>query len=194
MSKRLQKVYKGQSSSGPQMKLRVPKTYGRGYQPNLASTGESAELKWWDHGQDLTALDTAPGSGSPALYHVQSLNQMAAGDEGNQRNGNKIQIKKFNLRIKVGVDPNSDSSNSNIVANAHTFRIVVYVDTNPNGAAPAIDEIFENAPANEGQLYDYNKLSSTGRFKILIDKFIVVPPSLRGLSAGRLDCILLDIM
>lgn len=155
---------------------RVRKPYGKGYQPtNATSTGP--ELKWWDHGQDLTSLDTAPSSTNPALYYVQSLNQMAAGDDGDQRNGNKIQAKKITIRMKVAVDPNSDSSNTNIVANAHTFRVLLVVDTQPSGAAPTWAQIVENSPNNEGQLYVYNKLSSTGRFKTLMDKFITVPPS-----------------
>ena len=102
---------------------------------------------------------------------------MAAGDDGDQRNGNKIQAKKITIRMKVAVDPNSDSSNTNIVANAHTFRVLLVVDTQPSGAAPTWAQIVENSPNNEGQLYVYNKLSSTGRFKTLMDKFITVPPS-----------------
>jgi len=150
--------------------------YGFGFQPT-SSSQIGPELKWWDHGQDLTALDTAPDANNPASYHIESLNQMAAGDDGNQRQGLKIQIKKLNLRMKVKVDPNSDGTNANIVADAHLFRVIVYLDVSPNGAGATWDQIFEVNPTSEGQEYVYNKLSSTGRFKILIDKWIRVPPS-----------------
>lgn len=157
--------------------LRQMPQYGIGYQPNSQWAADMPELKWWDHGQDLTALNTAPTANNPAYYQVTSFNTMAAGDAGDQRNGNKINIKKVTLRIKVAVDPNSDPLNANIVANAHTFRVVLYLDTSPNGASPTFDQFFENTPASQGQLYDYNKLANKDRFKVLKDWFVVVPPS-----------------
>ena len=103
--------------------------------------------------------------------------QFATGDDGSQRNGFKIQAKKLTLRMKVAVDPNSDATNANIVANAHIFRVILYVDVASNGTAPTWDQLIETNPTNEGQEYAYNKLSSTGRFKILMDKWVTVPPS-----------------
>ena len=150
--------------------------YGRGYQPNNAFSASAPELKWWDHGENLTALSTAPDADNPAYYQVASLNAMAAGDDGDQRNGNKINIKKITVRIKVETDPNSDGSNANIIANAHLWRVVLYLDTSPNGSTPTFDQFFENTPNNEGQLYDYNKLANKDRFKVLKDWFIHVPP------------------
>jgi hypothetical protein len=161
---------------GSMSRRRTIRNYGKGYQPTSASQ-PGPELKWFDHGQNLTALSVAPDSDNPAYYQVQSLVAMATGDQGAQRNGFKIQAKKLTLRMKVAVDPNSNASNANIVANAHTFRVILYVDVAPNGAAPTWDQLIENVPNDEGQLYAYNKLSSTGRFKILTDKWIVVPPS-----------------
>lgn len=158
----------------PYRKKRGP--YGRGYQPTSASQ-PGPELKWWDHGANLTALDTAPSGANPALYHVLSLNQMAAGDDGDQRNGLKIQAKKINLRFRCHTDANSDGVNANIVADAHQWRVVLYVDTAPNGAAPTWDQLIQVTPNNEAQQFAYNKLASTGRFKILMDKWITVPPS-----------------
>lgn len=138
--------------------------------------GTGPELKFWDHGADLTALNVAPTVSNPAYYQIASLNLMAAGDDGDQRTGQKIQLKKLNLRMKVAVDPNSNASNANIIANAHTFRVVVYLDMVPSGATPTWDQVFEVHPNNQSQEYVYNKLSSTGRFRVLIDKWIRVPP------------------
>ena len=157
--------------------LRQVPQYGFGYQPNSALSASSPELKWWDHGLDITALDTAPSSTNPALYHVLSLNNMAAGDDGDQRNGSKINIKKITIRMKVELDPNSDGSNVNIVANSHTWRVLLYLDTSPNGTAPTFDQFFEVNPNNQGQLYDFNKLANKDRFKVLKDWFITVGPS-----------------
>lgn len=153
------------------------KQYGKGFQPNAPRQAMAPELKHYSAGLDLTALDTAPSSGSPSLYHITSLNNIAQGDAEDGRTGNKICLKKVNLRIKVAIDPNSDASNANIIANAHLFRVILYMDTSPNGAAPVWGDMFDVNPANGGQLYDYNKIANTDRFKILSDQFIRVPPS-----------------
>lgn len=167
--------YRSQGDHTPASK--VSKPYGRGYQPVQTNDGDTPELKWHDTGKNLTTLDTAPSSTNPALYFVQSLVNIPTGDQGYERNGNKIQAKKITLRMKVNVDPNSDGVNSNIVADAHLFRVLMIVDTQPNGAGATYDQIFEVSPNNDGQEYNYNKLSSTGRFKVLMDKFVTVPPS-----------------
>ncbi len=159
----------------PARRMRLT-AYGKGYQPTSASQ-PGPELKWFDHGANLTALDTAPDSNNPASYQIASLCQFATGDDGSQRNGFKIQAKKLTLRMKVAVDPNSDGTNANIVANAHLFRVILYVDVAPNGTSPTWDQLIEVNPTNEAQEYAYNKLSSTGRFKVLMDKWITVPPS-----------------
>ena len=128
-------------------------------------------------GLNLTALDTAPTSSNPAYYHITSLNNIAQGDTGDGRKGNKIQLKRINLRMKVEVDPNSDDTWTDLVANAHVFRVIMYLDLRPNGAAPGWTEMFDPYPVNSGQLYDYNNPYQRDRFKILCDKFITVPPS-----------------
>lgn len=156
---------------------KAAKPYGKGYQPVYTGDGDAPELKWHDVGKNLTVLDTAPSAANPALYYIGSLCAIQAGDNGSERNGTKIQAKKITLRMKVAVDPNSDGVNANIVADAHTFRVFMAVDTQGNGASPTFDQIFENVPNNDAQEFDFNKLSSTGRFKVLLDKFITVPPS-----------------
>lgn len=163
-------------AEGLGFRARKRRPYGKGYQPTSDSQ-PGPELKWFDHGANLTSLNVAPDTDNPAYYQIQSLNQFATGDDGSQRNGFKIQAKKLTLRMKVAVDPNSDAANANIVANAHTFRVILYVDVASNGTAPTWDQLIETNPTNEGQEYAYNKLSSTGRFKILMDKWVTVPPS-----------------
>lgn len=150
--------------------------YGKGYQPVVTNDGDTPELKWHDTGLDSTVFDTDGTANSAPYYHVLSLNTMAQGDDGSQRNGNKIQVKRLNIRGQVIVDSNSGPANE-LLTTAVLFRVLVYVDTQPNGQGVAYSQLFETSPANQGQFYAYNKLSSTGRFKILMDKFILVPPS-----------------
>jgi len=154
------------------------KPYGKGYQPVLTNDGDTPELKWHDVGRNLTTLDTAPSATNPALFFVSSLVGVTQGDEPTHRNGNKIQAKKISIRVKVAVDANSDAISTNLVASAHTFRVLMICDTQPNGQGAQYNQIFETSPNNDAQEWNYNKLSSTGRFKVLMDKFVTVPPSM----------------
>ena len=135
------------------------------------------EVKQYDTGLNLTALDTAPSSSAPGLYHVTSLCNIAAGDGQSERNGIKIQNRRLRLRIKCAVDPNSDASNANIVADAHTFRVVCYLDRSPNGHSCTWQQIFDYVPTDSGQLYDYQNKFQERRFQLLVDEVFTVPHS-----------------
>jgi hypothetical protein len=137
-----------------------------------------AEVKQYTTGLNLTALNTAPSSTNPALYHVVSFMNIASGDGPSQRSGLKIQPLDLKLRVKCALDPNSTNSNANLVANAHVFRIVVFLDKAPNGSTPNWDQVMSADPTNAGQEYDYPNIWYLGRrFVILMDKFVRVPPS-----------------
>lgn len=152
-------------------------TVNRNKAPLLDRDGLSPELKHYTIGSNLVSLDTDPSSTGPARFKIETFNNIAQGDAGDGRNGNKIQLKQIQLRIKVAVDPNSDASNANIVADAHTFRVILFHDNAPNGASPTWDTMFDPYPVNAGQEYDYLNTYMVDRFKILADKFITVPPS-----------------
>lgn len=151
--------------------------YGRGYQPGRKRNARAPELLHYTTGLNLTALDTAPTGANPAYYHITTLNNIAQGDAGDGRKGNKIQLKRITVRGKVEVDPNSDGAYANIVSAGHLFRVILYLDLRPNGAAPNWADMFDTNPANAGQLFDYNNPYVCDRFKILKDKWIRVPPS-----------------
>ena len=153
------------------------KQYGPGYQPATKRAGISPELKHYTTGLNLTALDTAPSSGGPARYLISILNNIAQGDQGDGRQGNKIQLKRITIRIKTEVDPNSSVDYEDIVANGHVFRVILFLDTCPNGGSMTWDTMFDIYPADKGQLYDYNNPFACDRFKILADRFITVHPS-----------------
>ena len=77
------------------------KQYGPGYQPATKRAGISPELKHYTTGLNLTALDTAPSSGGPARYLISTLNNIGQGDQGDGRQGNKIQIGRASCRERV---------------------------------------------------------------------------------------------
>ena len=153
------------------------KTYGPGYQPGQRRSAGRPELLHYTTGKNLTALDTAPSGSNPALYHVLTLNNIAQGDTGDGRKGNKICAKKITVRMKVEVDPNSDGVYTNLVSSGHLFRVLIYLDTRPNGAGVTINQLLDPNPANDGQVYSYNNIYAKDRFKILSDKWLQVPPS-----------------
>lgn len=135
------------------------------------------ELQHYTTGLNLTAFDTAPSATNPAYYHITTLNNIAQGDAGDGRKGNKIQLKRITVRGKVEVDANSDAAYENLVDQGHLFRVILYLDLRPNGAGPGWTDMFDPFPNNDGQMFDYNNPYVCDRFKILKDKFIRVPPS-----------------
>ena len=51
---------------------------------------------------------------------------------------------------------------------------MIFIDTQANGAIPALTDVFEEDPA-AGDSYDvYNSLKEEGRYKCLMDKYIKV--------------------
>ena len=154
------------------------KPYGPGYQPGQRrSFSGRPELLHYTTGLNLTSLDTAPSGSNPALYHIQTLNNIAQGDTGDGRKGNKICAKKLTVRMKCQVDPNSDGVYTNLVSSGHVFRVLIYLDTRPNGNVVTLGQVLDPFPANDGQLYSYNNIYAKNRFKVLSDKWLQVEPS-----------------
>lgn len=151
---------------------RAGKQYGPGYQPGTRRAGVGPELMHYTTGRNLTQFDTDPTSTNPAYYHVTTLNNIAQGDAGDGRKGNKIQLKRITIRGKVEVAANSTDDYALLVNHAHLFRVIVYLDLRPNGAAPSWTEMFDPYPVNDGQLFDYNNPYVCDRFKILKDMWI----------------------
>lgn len=153
----------------------VTKQYGPGYQPGTRRAGVAPELKHYTTGLNLTAFDTDPGAGNPAYYHVTSLSNIAQGDAGDGRQGNKIQLKRITVRGKVEVDSDTNATYADLINHAHLFRVILYLDLRPNGAAPAWTDMFDQFPNNDGQVFDYNNPYVCDRFKILSDKWLSTP-------------------
>ena len=135
------------------------------------------EVKQYDVGLNLTSLDTPGSSTGPSFYHVLTLNNISGGDGQSERSGVKVQCRKLCLRVKLAVDPNSDASNANIVADAHTCRIVVYKDSVSSGGGVTWQQVFDYVPNNDGQLYDYQNVFLKRRFKLLVDELVTIPHS-----------------
>lgn len=136
------------------------------------------EIKHYSLGANLTALANAPSATEPANTQILTLNNIAHGDDQSERTGIKIQCRRLDFRIKVAVDPNSDASNANIVADAHLFRVTIYLDRVASGGTPVWSQLLDNVPNSAGQEYDYPTLYFKRRFTLLADKFIKVGKSM----------------
>lgn len=145
--------------------------------PSKKISSTSPELKHYVTGNNLIALDTGPSSTNPAFYKIGSFNNIAHGDGQTDRTGIKIQARRLQGRFKFAVDPNSSSTFTDIVSDAHLFRLCIIQDTNPNGVVPNWTDVFQTYITNASQEYDWKNPWFDRRFKMLIDKFIRVPPS-----------------
>jgi len=136
----------------------------------------NAELKQLEYGQDLTALTSGPTTTSPAHTTISTLVGMATGTGSNTREGLQIQAKSIKVTVNCVIDPHSDTSNANMVANAHHFRVILVCDRVSQGAAASWSQVFDTVPNSSAQEFDYPVLHNRRRFKILADEFVSVPP------------------
>ena len=95
-------------------------------------------------------------------------------DTASSRNGNKVEAYKLTIRGTVEMDRQSNSVFNNLENSTRYFRWIIYIDTQCNGSTPGLSDLFEELPNNLDQFDVYNSLYETGRFKILMDKFIRV--------------------
>lgn len=169
----------GSFAKYPQAKKKYTKRdnqFGPGYNPKQVSVRPAppnAELKW----NDTTGIVTtwvASGSGLPSHAGVDSLVRISQGDQGYQRNGSKITVKKITIRGACEAYGNSNATFSSTTPGEVYFRWMIFVDTQANGAFPTVTDIFEETPTGADVFDIYNSLTETGRFKVLMDKFIRV--------------------
>lgn len=154
----------------------VSKQFGSGYNPKAISYRRpppNLERKWFDNtGVANTWVTSTTGLSAHTAFD--NLVRIAQGDTGHTRNGNKIMITKINLRFTSEVTGVSNGTFDDTTPGDVYFRWFLIIDTQANGAIPAMTDIFEENPNNVS--FDvYNSLLETGRFKILMDKFVRVP-------------------
>ena len=150
--------------------------FGPGYNPKQVLKSRppaNAEVKWYDTSELKTTWALA-ANGIPSAIYIDSLNRIAQGDNGNQRNGNKILVRKLTLRGTCEAYQNADADFTDTVPGEVYFRWMIFIDTQANGANPVLTDVFEQNPTGADQFDIFNSLTETGRFKVLMDKFIRV--------------------
>ena len=71
---------------------------------------------------------------SPVHAAVGSLNLISQGDQGDNRNGQKIMVRSIDLRGTVEVAKHSGSDFDDLKCETHYFRWILMIDTQANGA------------------------------------------------------------
>lgn len=155
---------------------------GNNYKARMSyrkARGAPQEVKYWDVGLDSTTLTNAATATTPAYAQITSICALARGDAANQRVGNKIHIKSIDFRAVCGLPRQSSTSDTvtSWAAGPANWRIIIYHDTQCNGAVAPINSILDLTLSNANPTNAYNNLQYSGRYKILMDKFFIVPPA-----------------
>jgi len=156
-------------------KMAARSAYGRGYDPKVVSNRKpppNGEKKFHDNGEPYTTLANVGTTSTPPYSQIQSFCLIPQGDLNHQRNGAKIMITGLTFRFGVMIDTNSNATFGSVVQTSSTWRVIIYVDTQTNGAAAGIGDLLDTSITNEHAFDAFNNLYNTGRFKTLMDKYI----------------------
>ncbi len=117
--------------------------------------GSGLELKFHDKDSDSTTI----ASGGEITT---SLNLIAQNTTESTRIGRAILIKKIQLNILIDLAAAADQAD---IPNGDILRIMLFVDTQTNGANAAVTDILESATFNS-----YRNLANSHRFVVLMDQ------------------------
>jgi len=104
----------------------------------------------------------------PAGLTPGCLNQISCGTDYTQRVGRKILMKSLLMRFVAAIDPTANLNSGNV------YRIIIYVDLQNNGAAPALADLLQIGGATFSYLSPIN-LANRDRIKILYDQTLTCP-------------------
>lgn len=110
----------------------------------------------------LDSLQTEATVNSLGSYQMQSVNFVIIGTAATNRIGRRIHIRKIQLRIHLTL-PNSTTRDAMV----DRVRIVVFLNKQTNGAAPAWTDLYVNA-----NIDSFRNLDQAQQFRILMDKTI----------------------
>lgn len=111
-------------------------------------------------------------SGSSAAYTDSALIPSAVGSGYGQVNGNRYKLKKIRVRGSISKASASDQADA---GNSVDFRLMLIMDTQPNGSQAQGEDVMADFGAAASNLYSFkNTSSSSGRFRILKDKFMTL--------------------
>ena len=104
---------------------------------------------------DVPTFSVAPNFAVPSISLVTNV---AQGSDSNQRSGNHIFCKSFYLRWRL--------ASTSVVGTTH--RCLIVMDTQNNGAVPAVTDVLQTNNYLSPMNYD-----TSNRFKVLRDKLFI---------------------
>ncbi len=114
-------------------------------------------------------------SGTAAAYTNSALVPSAIGSGYGQVNGNRYKLKKIRIRGTLGTAIQADQADVPAPCNV---RLMLVMDEQPNGAQAQGEDIMQDIGTAAENLYSYKRVASTsGRFRILKDQFMVLQPA-----------------
>lgn len=162
-------------------KYRTGGNYGR-------YSGKGAEMKFIDNILATANLIAATGELRPdtgdvvtpavAVAATGTLLQIAQGDQTYQRNGRKIVIKSIFARLDVTLPATVTAANGGDI-----YRIMLVLDTQCNGAAPAVTDVISYPGQTLSQM-SYNNLENSERFRTLADVMRPINASAGGMAGA----------
>lgn len=114
-------------------------------------------------------------SGASAAYTDSALIPSAIGSGYGQINGNRYKLKKLRVRGSLSVTTEQTATVADV---AQQVRLLLVMDTQPNGAQAQGEDIMQDIGAGAECLFSFKRVAeSSGRFRILKDKFITLQPA-----------------
>jgi len=158
-------------SRGPARPARYPQTNKNVFLMRTPGGKGATETKYFDsqrtaitvsEGTDWTGSEVDPGT-------LMTLVCPTQGAQINQRIGRKISVKK--LRIRGVLTPAVRSDQADVLPPA-SYRIIVYQDTQTNGAQSQGEDVMKTplSATTQAAFSSFMSLANLGRFKILKDK------------------------
>ncbi len=120
------------------------------------------EVKVLDLNQNFTSVGTTG--------QIANLSLLAQGDTNITRDGNKIQAKKLDIRLKL----------SKTVVTVDTLRIVIFVDKEQHGADPGLTDLMTTSAVDS-----FYNINQSQRFRILKDMTVVINADDTGVGADN---------
>lgn len=173
----------------PSKKARVYNPPVRSFAPTSRASLMMPETKYFDTGinasvtfagttwadSEVPCDNYVNSSGTPAAYTDSALIPSAVGSGYGQVNGNRYKLKKIRVRGAVTKATGSDQADA---LRSPQVRIMLIMDTQPNGTQAQGEDVMQDFGATQEQIYAFKRVASnSGRFRILKDKFVVIKPT-----------------
>lgn len=153
-----------------------PRTTYRGSRVPLASRGykpNTVEKKVFDIDSATYAANT---TGSVTTLFIPTL-----GSDMTNRVGRKTTVKSLYVRGFLQVEASQSTWTSPLNSVPQQARLIIAIDMQPNGAAPAISDVLKESTKTQSQL----NINNRDRFKILSDKTYVLGGAIYNTTATQ---------